>query len=84
MSIEEESIACFRHSICINCYQCACDTFVVSQLRKDSVLVKFADVFHTTYTHQELDIMFTFGRCVLIGQFVRSYMVISQICMPTY
>ena len=35
--------------------------------------MKFADVFHTTYTHQELDVMFTFGRCVLIGQFVRSH-----------
>lgn len=32
------------------------------QIRKDSVLVKFADIFHTSYTHWELDVMFTFGR----------------------
>ena len=41
------------------------DNICYSQIRKDDILVQFAEIFHTSYTNWELDVMFTFGRLVV-------------------
>ena len=38
--------------------------FLISQIRRDDILVQFAEVFHSSYTNWEADVMFTFGRLV--------------------
>ena len=40
---------------------------VTLQIRRDDILVKFAEVFHSTYTNQDLDVMFTFGRSAVLA-----------------